>query len=72
VLLLLLLLLRRRRRRLAAAEREAKPQGRARPPAREWAFGALDLVAGSGHIEDNIRHGVFHGGCKALIAHRIC
>jgi hypothetical protein len=24
------------------------------------------------HAEDNIRHGVFHGGCGALIAHRSC
>jgi hypothetical protein len=25
--------------------------------------------SGSGHVEDNIRHGVFHDGCKAFIAH---
>jgi hypothetical protein len=26
--------------------------------------------ARSSHAEDNIRHGGFHGGCPALIAHR--
>jgi hypothetical protein len=32
----------------------------------------FERVAAAMPNEDNIRHGVFHGGCKALIAHRIC
>jgi hypothetical protein len=32
----------------------------------------LSAPSGSGHAEDNIRHGFFHGGCEAFIAHRIC
>ena len=39
---------------------------------RMFLFERERVESSSSQTEDNIRHGVFHGGCSALIAHRFC